>query len=428
MASFLFTFSAFAAPPPIDLQASVDRALQTHPGIQSLRLSYEALLERPAQERALPDPMLGYTFMYEDVVTANGPIRGVLELSQEIPFQGKRKLRAGVSALEAAAAAKLWLAAQLEVEHQVRVAFYDLFRVDRSLAVVQEEADVLDRLESVARSRYANGLAGQGDALRAQTERSRLEERLLLLAEEREATAARFNRAVGLTAASPVGAALTLPRPPAEMPSDAELYRLARALRPEVAEARQLAEAGRLAEDLAKREFYPDFRVGLQWNRIGSTSNPFSPDPGQDAYMLMVGVTLPVWRGKLQSGVREAQASTAAAEAAARDREIGAEAEVRAALAALRTRRDLVQLYNGTLVPQADSTLRAAEAAYRNDAGDFLAVLDSERSLLGMRLAHAVVLGEMGAAVADLERSVGASAEDWPTALAAPSAPEGEGR
>ncbi len=65
---------------------------------------YEAMLEMPAQAGGLPDPMVAYSFMLADVETANGPSMGMLELSQEIPFRGKRRLRAGVSRLQAGAA------------------------------------------------------------------------------------------------------------------------------------------------------------------------------------------------------------------------------------------------------------------------------------------------------------------------------------
>ncbi len=368
---------------------------------------YEAMLEMPAQAGGLPDPMVAYSFMLADVETANGPSMGMLELSQEIPFRGKRRLRAGVSRLQAGAAEQAWHAARLDVIVRVRSAYADLYRVDRSLELVRAEAVVLDRLEAAARVRYAAGQASQGDVLRAQTERSRVEEQILALEAEREWVAAAFNAALGRTQSEAVDQALAPPPPVPPLPPEPELLSLARLRRPEVLEADAQVAAGRMREDLMRRDFYPDFRVAAQWNQIGTSANPMAPDPGQDAYMITVGVTLPVWRGKLRAGVREARAATAAAESRRQDRANEAEAQARAALATLRLQQNLLHLYASTLIPQAEASLQAAEVGYRSGGMDFLSVLDSERALLTLRLAESIALGEQGKAAAALARAVG---------------------
>jgi outer membrane protein, heavy metal efflux system len=408
---------AAAEPPaapdaPIDLDASVALALEANPGVQAMRQRYEGMLERPDQERALPDPMVAYAFMFEDVVTANGPSMGILELSQEFPFPGKRPLRAGISRAEAEAAEQSWRTARLQVAYEVRSAYYRLYRIDRSVEIVLQEAEVLDRLERVARARYAGGLATQGDVFRAQTERSRIEERLIQLRREREAVAAGFNAALNRPRTEPVGPALQPPPPVAGLPPVDELERLAREARPEIFEAEHLLEANRQRIRLARRDYYPDFRVMFQWNRIGSTENPFAPNPGQDAYMAMVGVNIPIWRKKLRAAVREAESMTAMAQSEVQDRHNIVGSEVHAMVAMLRMRNELVTLYERTLIPQAQSSLLAAEVAYQTGRVDFLSVLDSERSILDLRLAHTMVLADLGEALSGLERAVGRDLRD----------------
>lgn len=392
---------------PIDLQRAVSIAIETNPSVRAMKLRYEAMLETPRQQEALPDPMLSYTYMFSDVVTANGPSTTIVEASQAFPYPGKRRLRADVSRAEAEAARQAWLTGRLAVGHRVHGAYYDIFRVDRSIEIVREEAKVLERLERVARSRYATGLVSQGEVLQAQTERSRIEERLLKLREEREDAAAQFNSALGRPQSEPVGRAVEMHDVPDGLPSEEELYRIARERRPEVAEARKMADAGRSMESLARRDYYPDFRVGLRWNQIGPAETAVAPDSGKDAWMVTLGVSIPLWRGKLDAARKEALSMTASAESEVVARGILVETDVRSALAAVRARRDLLQLYESTLIPQADSSLQAAEAAYQSGRTTFLSVLDSERSLLDLKLARAVTLGELGRAVAMLEEAVG---------------------
>jgi outer membrane protein, heavy metal efflux system len=409
----------------IDLDGSIEIALESNPGVQAMRQRYEGMLERPEQERALPDPMVAYAFMFRDVVTANGPSEGILELSQEFPFLGKRPLRAGISRAEADAAEQAWRTARLQVAYEVRSAYYELYRIDRSVEIVLQEADVLDRLERVARARYATGLATQGDVFRAQTERTRLEERLVLLRREREAVAARFNAALNRPQTEPVGSARKPPPPVIELPPEDELERLAREARPEILEAGRLLEASRQRIHLARRDYYPDFRVTFQWNRIGSTTNPFAPNPGQDAYMAMVGVNIPIWRKKLRAAVRESESMTAMAQSEVQDRSNMVGSEVHAMVAMFRARGELVALYERTLIPQAQSSLLAAEAAYQTGRVDFLSVLDSERSILDLRLAHAMALADLGEAISGLERAVGRDLSDLVTLNRTASSPDG---
>jgi cobalt-zinc-cadmium efflux system outer membrane protein len=401
----------------------VSAAVEANPGVQALRRRYEAMLERPAQERALPDPMAAYAFMFRDVVTANGPVMRSVEVSQEIPFPGKRRLRAAVSEAEAEAAEQAWRSARLEVAYRVRSAYYELLRIDRSLDTLRQEAEVLDRLERAAAARYSAALASQGDVLRAQTERSRIEERRILLRHERDAAAARWNAVLDRPQSDPVGRALDPPSP-APPPAPEEVERTARESRPEVREAARLVAAGRQRIDLARRDFFPDLRLSFQWNQIGPTLNPFAPEPGRDAFMLMAGVNLPIRRGKLRAAVREAEAMTAMAESEERERGNQAAAEARAALALLRARGELAALYERTLIPQAESSLRSAESAYQTGRMDFLSVLDSERAVLDLRLAHAVALADLGEARAGLERAVGRELGDL-VASARPESPEG---
>ena len=55
----LFVPSAFAqAPPPLSLGDAVAEAIARNPEIAAARRRYDAALQRPAQEHALPDPML----------------------------------------------------------------------------------------------------------------------------------------------------------------------------------------------------------------------------------------------------------------------------------------------------------------------------------------------------------------------------------
>jgi cobalt-zinc-cadmium efflux system outer membrane protein len=65
-------------------------------------------------------------------------------------------------------------------------------------------------------------------------------------------------------------------------------------------------------------------------------------------------------------------------------------------------------LYNDTLRPQAQSTLKAAAAAYQHDRTDFLNLIDSQNVMLEIQSAYFRARSELDARLAELERAVGA--------------------
>jgi outer membrane protein TolC len=60
------------------------------------------------------------------------------------------------------------------------------------------------------------------------------------------------------------------------------------------------------------------------------------------------------------------------------------------------------------LQPQADATLKATAAAYKNDRTDFLNVLDAQNVTLDVQSAYFKNAAEFESRLADLERAVGA--------------------
>ena len=82
--------------------------------------------------------------------------------------------------------------------------------------------------------------------------------------------------------------------------------------------------------------------------------------------------------------------------------------EIQEALIRAQTAKQMVELYRDTLRPQAQTSLKEAVAAYRNDRTDFLNLLDSQNAALDVEYAYFRALSEFEARRADLERAVGA--------------------
>src|SRR5262249_1131199 len=122
---------------------------------------------------------------------------------QAIPFPGKRGLRTRVEQGAAERAAHEAERARLDLVYRVRKAYADLLLAQEALTLIADQRAATRDIEELTRSRYAVGLAGQADVLRAQAELARLEQMRFHQEGERTVAEAELNRLLARPAGTP---------------------------------------------------------------------------------------------------------------------------------------------------------------------------------------------------------------------------------
>jgi outer membrane protein TolC len=85
------------------------------------------------------------------------------------------------------------------------------------------------------------------------------------------------------------------------------------------------------------------------------------------------------------------------------------EASIRSAAFRLKTLQEQIELFERTLAPQANQALHAAEIGYSTGSLRVLELLDSERTLLEVRLSLAQFQSDYMKALAEMERAIGSA-------------------
>jgi cobalt-zinc-cadmium efflux system outer membrane protein len=385
---------------PLTLDEVVDTALRVNAQLRSMHARYEAMQQRPVQQRTLPNPMFLYGGM--DMIkrgTWPNTNEKRFMVSQEFPWFGKLGLRSEVATREAEATQREYEGMVREVIMMVKESYFDLYAVQRSLAITQAEVNVLEQMERIAEARYTVGEAAQQDVLKAQAEISMLQQRLYELEQEEVAAKAKLNLLLDRRADSPLGFATTEPSAAAdelEVKTE-ELFSLAARMRPEIKKAQAEIQRNEAERDLMKKEFFPDYRLGIEYRSFGG---------GEDMVMFTVGFDLPIWRTKYHAAVRESEKmiESSQADLEAVQRQTGF--DVQDACFKLLTAHRTLELYKTALVPQAETRFAASEAGYRTGKVDFLDLLESERFLLNVRVMAIMAEGNIGMQLSRLERAV----------------------
>jgi len=328
-----------------------------------------------------------------------------LGLKQTFPFFGKRGLRADVAAKEAEALQESYEAVKREVIRLAKNTFYDLFYVSTIIDITRREKQLLKRFERIASAKYQTGKGLQQNILKVQVEISKLSDKLLSLEDQRQTAEARLNTLVNEPPDRPLGK----PEQPSleDFPfQQQELFELLKENRQELKVAKALIEKNERAYELAKKDYFPDLTVGVNYIDISRGPLPVK-DNGKDAFSVRFGINIPIWQKKLSSQAKSAFEAIQAQNSRYQGILNQTLFEVKDSYFRIQTAKETIDLYQNVLIPQAEQSLKSAEAGYITGIVSFLDLLDAERVLLQIQFGYWQAYTDYLKRIADLERAVG---------------------
>lgn len=388
----------------------IDEALRMNPGLQSAKLGWDASTEKVLQEKALDDPVMGFTYFGEQVQTRVGEKQAGVSASQKIPFYGKLRLKGEVAESEAKVSGGRYRTLEREVIAKAKSAFYELFWTHKSINIDEENKGLLQRFVKIAEVKYATAKATQQDVLKAQVELSRIVNELITLEQLKETAVARINTLLNRHPDAPLGTPEEIDITELTV-SLKELYEKAKEISPELNILKYKIERDKAAYKLAKKQYYPDFTFGLNYTFINDLPSSVMSSPigeSRDSYTGTLSMNIPIFqKRKYDAGVREASARLKSSKKAYKNMENMTLFGVKDFHFKVQTAERLVSLYRDSIIPQAEQSLKAAEIGYQAGQVDFLNLIDSQRVLLDFNLAFYRAVADFGINIAELERVVG---------------------
>ncbi|HVE87068.1 MAG TPA: TolC family protein [Myxococcales bacterium] len=382
-------------PSPLRLEQAVRIARERRAEIAAARARVDAAAERPAAVSALEDPMV--TPSLDHVPFMLNGANAQLTVEQRFPLSGvlgDRRRGAEAELQRARAEADR---VRLDVELDAAAAFLMLQERRQTANILEEQQALAHQMVRAATARYAAGTGSQADALRAEIEVARLDAALRATAAEVRAAEAMLDTSLGQPVDAEVpalDASVADQAPPAA--GAARAAALER--RPELRAGR--AEIARAEADLAAMKA---MTAPMGMVRTGPAYT-MTDGPG---WMLMVGVSVPLWGGKNRASVAEAQAMAAMADAdleAMRRMVEGDAAGARERVVAARERRGSLR---DEVVPRARRAIDPTLAGYASGQLPLVSVIEAAQALWGAQGELVSAEFELGLAWARLHRAMG---------------------
>jgi len=388
----------------LDLAALLREAEANSPDVAAALSRRAASEAAPSQAEALPDPVAGISYTNAGVtdLTLGEDPDSMLVLSwiQEVPSPGKRRLAGEAVRRETDVLSRRADLVRRDIATRIKQQYAELYRIDRSAAILDTNRQLLDSFLRTARIRYETGEGLLENVLKAQTEVSVLDVQLVRLAQERASIEADMNKLLGRVTPAPLGVAATLPAvEPIDAGDAAQLESDALAHAPEILAVEAEVRRGEARLEAARGLSKPDYMWG------GGFGYREDLDP---QVMGLFGISLPVYKKSKQAqGIVQSSAELDASryDAASLRLKVAAEARDLAAQAARATA--ILKLYEDAVIPQARSALDSAAASYGVGRVDFKTLLDDFGALLQYEIDRETQRAEQMAALAALERLTG---------------------
>ena len=387
----------------------ISLALANHPSIQAARQRVSAELHRIPQVRALPDPKFNNTFWPihdQSLQTAAGRVGNQMSVSQIVPWPEKLRTKAAIVSQEVRVAQAEVDRVEREITESVRLAYYEVWFATRAIKIIEETRELVDDLTKVAEARYKAG-GTQQDVLRAQLEADRLDDQLVGLRKQKKQAqadlAALLQQPVTLIPETQQDIGLN------DAPKQLdELLGLAEQCSPELRALAWEIQRDRQKQRLACLQKYPDFNLGLNYSIINDDTNVISPVAnGHDNISFAFGVTLPIWREKINAGIREAAHRTSSSGQRFEAERDVIQGKLRRLMAQADALVEQGAIYEDRIIPRTEDTLKVSIADYRGKRTDFFTLIETYRELLMFETQLARIEATLAGTIAQIERTVG---------------------
>ena len=374
-------------------------AVENNPGLQSKHKEFESALQKIPQVKTLPDPTLSVSALGQMTQTRVGQQMAIFSLSQMFPWFGTLREQGNASALLAEAKYQEFLDARNQLYYKVSAAYYPLYELNEWIDIEKENVQILESYKALANVKFKNGVGAMVDVLRVDIMLKEATTNLSILDQRKRPLETRFNTLLNRNERELIIITDTL-----GLPQIANDYRRDSLLmdNPMLSELDLKIRASEASERVAVKQGMPKLGVGFQYIVVAPRTDADVPQNGQDAYMPMFTMSLPIFRAKYRASQKEAQLMQESFSLKKQDVSNRLISSYEMNLFELQKQSDLIHLYDEQIL-ESQQSLNLLFTAYGNSGKEFEEVLRMQQQLLQYRKMKASALTELHVLLSEID-------------------------
>jgi len=393
----------------LSLNDAIMIALQNNSDIIKAQKEIDAAGGRILQAGRIPNPELSVNWNETPTNLNIGDAdERDIGLSQEIEFPGKRGARIDVAEHEKVIVELSLDRIKTLTISRVKRSYYQVLLTGETITSLESTISLLNDFLKQVTERYQAGSSTYLDVIRTKVETTRLGNELVEARRDQQQRIAELNILLGRLGETPVTLSDSLQYEPLQLSRDSVLVQYSvRSSFLQLAEREALR--GQSLVSLAKKSYLPDFSFGL-FHQQRAEEPPFNANDFSGittrSLGLQLGISVPLWFWQQPRGqVEEAQAivDIAAIQVEAARRRVRQSIINAYQLASVANQQ--VQVFQTSLLRDAEDELRAGISGYQNNQIDVLNLFDIYRTYRATKIEYARALYNYLAAKAELDAS-----------------------
>lgn len=359
----------------LSLDSIIGQAIENNPQLESDRQIITRDREMITIERSLENPT--FEIMFDDQPVSSRSLgsgmRKNYKFTQMFHGPGKRSLMGKAAASMSEASAAGYEISRLNIIRDIKENYYMLFMARNEKKIVEKSIAILTAFMSIVMQRYQLGLANQTDILKLNIEIEKMKTGLIQIAKNDRIATAKLNGFMNKKDGGSFEIELAMKTGEINL-SAAELYEMAVKSNPDILSASKMVEKNEYGVALSRAARRPDFMLGAQYSNLRG-------DMEENRWSLMVGATLPIYKKRINAGIKAAQAELRSTVEMKKAMENDTYRMIEEELAYLAAQNELINKYGVAIIPAANLSIQAAMIAYQNSQIDYESLVMTQQEL-----------------------------------------------
>lgn len=289
-----------------NLEQLFQAALKNNLELKILHNEYLSALEIAPQVSELPDPEIGAGFFPFPVETRLGPQRFRLSATQMLPWKKTLDSKKELAIAKAKPILEQMNARGLNLKYNIQTAYYELYKIEKSQAIIKENLKVLQSLERFALAKVESGKGTAADVLKIQIQIEKNKQEIEILEATKTPPLVDINQILQRDLDTPIDLTDSLPFVVLPFQKDSLILDIERS-HPMLRMFELQQEVSKKALIVNKLAEKPTFGVGLDYINVSQRDVPDLSGNGRDIIQLRGTMKIPIFKQKYAAKEREEQ-------------------------------------------------------------------------------------------------------------------------
>lgn len=380
---FMGSSELIASPVTVNtVDDAVQYGLIHNPLLKSQKYKLNASRELPVKLGSLVDPKIGLRLNGSPAKNSSYDVdQKRYFIGQSFPFLGELGRKQKLGEMKSSLEELNYTMSENNLIFQIEKTYYNLVLTKSLIRITEKNRDVLKKMVNIADVKYQSGSGIQGNVLKAEVTKDKLDEQLFNLQLREVQLNATFSQLLGLSPSENMAVSLNYTAAIEVIistPNQAWVDTTLHVRRADI--AKDLSnQKKRVEED----RYLPNFSAQVEyWDNSGMNNQ----------YGGQIGMTFPWLNGKNAAATKEAKWMALSSIELRKNSENISASQLKSLVSEINTMVKTIQLYENSLLKNAELSLNSFQKAYEVDQVSFIDYFEAEKMLFGIEMDYEKLL------------------------------------